>query len=156
MAAMARIRHPAPPMIALLLPFIEVDPGLMLLLNSSESKDNVGIWQTGICGKAKWMNASTYRRRSAVLGRFSPDPGSLDPPGESGELTDGCEYLRCVLPKTEGWARLASKACLVASVIESVDTELTELCRALPFIDEEDMLGLSELKLDIGWWNAAC
>lgn len=36
----------------------------------------------------------------------------------------------------------------MASVIESVDTDVTELCRALPFIDEEDMLGLSELTFD--------
>ena len=34
------------------------------------------------------------------------------------------------------------------SVIDSVEADVTELCRALPFIDEDDMLGLSELKLE--------
>lgn len=36
----------------------------------------------------------------------------------------------------------------MASVIDSVDTEVTELCRALPVMDEDDMLGLSELKFE--------
>ncbi len=51
-------------------------------------------------------------------------------------------------PKTEGCARLASSACRVASVMESVEFEVTELCLALPVIEEDDMLGLSELKFD--------
>lgn len=34
----------------------------------------------------------------------------------------------------------------VDSVIESVDIEVTELCLALPVMDDEDMLGLFEAK----------
>ena len=34
----------------------------------------------------------------------------------------------------------------MASVIESVEIEVTELCLALPFIDDEDILGLSDVK----------
>lgn len=32
--------------------------------------------------------------------------------------------------------------------MESVDKEVTELCLALPVMDEDDMLGLFELKLE--------
>ena len=37
-----------------------------------------------------------------------------------------------------------------AAIIDGGDleTDVTELCRALPAIDDEDMLGLSELKFD--------
>ena len=46
-------------------------------------------------------------------------------PGDNGDLVDECEYFRWL--KTELWERLAIKAWRVASVIESVDTEVTEL-----------------------------
>ena len=104
---------------------------------------------TGKCGCAYWINASTYLRMSAVLGRVGACVLLRPAPGDSGELTLGCENFRWVWPpKHEGCDRLMSKACLVASVIESVDTEVTELWRALPVIDEDATLGLSELKLE--------
>lgn len=62
--------------------------------------------------------------------------------GDKGELTAGCEleYLRFPRLSAEGCERLANRACLVESVIESVETEVTEPCRALPLTDEDDML----------------
>jgi len=64
--------------------------------------------------------------------------------GDNGELTAGCEYFLCWPPNTDGNDRLASSAWRVESVIESVATDVTELCLALPFIEEDDMLGLSD------------
>ena len=90
------------------------------------------------------MKASTYLRMSAVRGRFGTCTEFRIVAGESGELTAGCEYFLCWPPKTDGSDKLASSAWRVESVIESVATDVTELCLALPFMEEDDMLGLSE------------
>jgi len=49
--------------------------------------------------------------------------------------------------KAEGCDKLRIKAWRVASVIESVDTDVTELCRLLPLTDAEEMLVTSEPKV---------
>lgn len=62
----------------------------------------------------------------------------------------GCEnFRRCALYRF-GWARLAISACRVASVMDSVDIDVTELRGALPVMDDDDRLGLSESRLDTG------
>jgi hypothetical protein len=60
----------------------------------------------------------------------------------------GCEYFRWLCPNTDGCDNVNNSACLVASVMESVDMDVTELCRPLPAMEDPDMLGLSELKLE--------
>ena len=94
------------------------------------------------------MNASTYLRMSAVLGKLGPCVEPRAVPGESGELIDGWEYFLGLCPNTDGCERLVSRACLVASLMESVEIEVTELCLALLVMDDDAMLGLSEPKFD--------
>lgn len=64
----------------------------------------------------------------------------------------GCENFRCVCePSPRAWDRLHSKACLVASVMDSVDTDVTELCLALPLWDADEELPVSELNVMGAW-----
>lgn len=86
---------------------------------------------------------------SAVLGKLGACIDVRVTEGESGELTVGCEYFLCWPPKTVGRDKLARSAWRVESVIESVETEVTELCLALLFMDGEDMLGLWDPRLEI-------
>lgn len=64
-------------------------------------------------------------------------------PGDKGEDTWGWDVFRCL--NMDGCERLFKRACRVASVIESVETEVTELCRLLLLMDVAELLGVSEL-----------
>lgn len=63
--------------------------------------------------------------------------------GDKGEDIWGREVFRC--RNMDGCERLVRRACRVASVMESVETEVTELCRLLLLIDAAELLGVSEL-----------
>lgn len=69
--------------------------------------------------------------------------------GDRGELMDGWEYVRC--PKTEGCDRLISSAWRVASVIESVDIDVMELCMLLLVMDDVEALDVPPFTAIGGW-----
>lgn len=79
--------------------------------------------------------------------------GLAEKPGDSGELVVGCEYFRWLWPNVDDCDKLTSSAWRVASVIESVEIEVTELWRLLLVTDAAEFVGVSTLPARLNWYG---